>query len=59
MYDVFYNFLTNENMLGGAMMYESTAIIARYLSIGLTITTFILMCLIVRSAFRWVKSWVI
>ena len=59
MYDIFYNFLTNENMLGSAMAYESTEIIARYLSIGLTITTFILMCLIVRSAFRWVKSWIL
>ena len=57
MYDVFYNFLTNETMLGGAMSFESTAIIARFLSIGLTITVFIIMCLIVRSAFRWVKSW--
>ena len=57
MYDVFYNFLTNETMLGGAMSFESTAIIARYLSIGLTIAVFIIMCLIVRSAFRWVKSW--
>lgn len=57
MYDVFYNFLTSENMLGSAVNYESTLIIARYLSIGLTITTFILMCLIVRSAFRWVSNW--
>lgn len=57
MYDVFYNFLTNANMLGGAMEYESTQIIARYFSIALTITTFIIMCLIVRSVFRWVKSW--
>lgn len=57
MYDVFYNFLTSENMLASAMSYESTQIIARYLSIGLTIATFILMCLIVRSAFRWVRDW--
>ena len=57
MYDVFYDFLTNDTMLGGAMSYESTQIIARYLSIGLTITTFIIMCLIVRSAFRWVSNW--
>ncbi len=57
MYDVFYDFLTNANMLGGAMQYESTQIIARYLSIGLTIATFIIMCLIVRSAFRWVSNW--
>ena len=58
MYDIFYNFLTSENMLASAMAYESTQILARYLSIGLTITTFILMCLVVRSIFRWVKSWV-
>ena len=57
MYDVFYNFLTSENMLGSAMSFESTQIIARYLSIGLTITTFILLCLVVRSAFRWVSNW--
>lgn len=57
MYEVFYNFLTNDNMLGGAMSFGSTEIIARYLSIGLTITTFFLMCCIVRSVFRWVSNW--
>ena len=57
MYDLFYNFLTQEAMLGGAMEYESTQIIARYLSVGLTIAVFFILCAITYGCFKWVKNW--
>lgn len=34
MYDIIYNFLISNDMLGGAMSFESTAILCRYLSIA-------------------------
>ena len=34
MYDIIYNWLVSSEMLGGAMSYESTAILCRYLSIS-------------------------
>lgn len=34
MYEIIYNWLTSNDMLGGAMSFESTAILCRYLSIA-------------------------
>ena len=34
MYDIIYNYLISSEMLGGAMSFESTAILCRYLSIA-------------------------
>ena len=59
MYDLFYNFLSQEIMLGSAMDFESTQILVRYLSIGLTIGTFACLCLITLGVFKWIKSWFI
>ena len=37
MYQIIYNFFSCVNVLGGAMSFESTQILVRYLSIGLSL----------------------
>ena len=37
MYQIIYNFFSGVNVLGGAMSFESTQILVRYLSIGLSL----------------------
>ncbi len=44
MWQLAYDLFTSEHFLGGAMSYESTAIIARYLAIGFSIGIFCLIC---------------
>ena len=57
MYDLFYNFLSQELMLGSAMNYASTEIICRYASIVLTFATFGCLLAICFGIFKWIKSW--
>lgn len=37
MYQIIYDFFSGNNVLGGAMTFESTQILVRYLSIGLSL----------------------
>lgn len=57
MYDLFYNLFTSSDMLGGAMQYESTAIICRYMSIGCTIALFIGLMATIVIFFKLIKNW--
>lgn len=59
MYDIIYNFLSSESMLNSAMSFESSQILCRYMSIGLTFAIFFgliyLLCLffkIIIKAFK-------
>lgn len=44
MWQLAYDLFTSEHFLGGAMSYESTSIIARYLAIAFSIGMFCLIC---------------
>ena len=57
MYDLYYNFLSQELMLGSAMNFQSTEIICRYASIVLVFVTFWFLMSIAFAMFKWFKSW--
>lgn len=57
MYTLFYDFITQQALLGDAMSFESCQILARYLSYIFVIGVVLCLFGIVKWCFDWVSKW--
>lgn len=57
MYQLFYDFITQEALLGGAMEQESAQILAQYLSYAFVVGVVLCLFGIVKWCFNWVSKW--
>lgn len=57
MYQLFYDFITQEALLGNAIQNESVEVIARYASVAFCFAVVISLFMIVKWCMNWISKW--